>query len=129
MNNELLNELFKLFLSDLIYIRSFISENFGEDKILLNKNQGKFLSRDYSIKNSRIKGYAFHGYGCLFQFKDSYVDIDLRFEKIGFTVESLSKYLEQKGKELDTDKIQEFLKAEVRFRSLEFKEEGIYLLV
>lgn len=129
MDSRLLNDLFKLFLADLIYIQSFVFENFGKNKILENKNQGKFLSRDYSIKNSRIKGYAFHGYGCLFQFRDFYIDVDLRFDKVGFTIECLSKYLQQKSSEIEIGEIEKFLKTEIELKIIEFNKEEVYMLI
>lgn len=129
MSNGLLNDLFKLFLADLLYIQSFIFENFGKNKILLSKNQRKFLSRDYSIKNSRIKGYAFHGHGCLFQFKDFHINIDLRFDKVGFTIESLSKYLRQRSTAMEIDEIEKFLKTQIELKIIEFSDEGIYMLI
>lgn len=63
---KILDKMFRLFLVDVRYIQAFVFENFGRGKFLINKNRQKFLSSNYSIENSRIKGYGFHGYGCLF---------------------------------------------------------------
>lgn len=125
---ENLDILFTSFLNDLKYIQTFIFEHLGKQQILLNKNKGEIAERDYSIKNSRIKGYAFHGYGCLFQFKDFHIDIDLRFDKIGFNKETLSIYCHKKGMEFLEDEIQSHLDFQIRMKKIQLSPEGIMFL-
>jgi len=85
MMKESIEGLYTEFLSKYRIVLLFISENFGTKGILASKNCGLIPHRQFDIKNSQIKGYVFHGYGCEFMFKRGTIDVEFCNDSIGFT--------------------------------------------
>lgn len=96
MIDDIIDKYYKDFLTHVDKIGNFINENFGVGDYLKMKNDGIISSRNYSIKNSPITGYSFHGYGCGFQFRDYEVDIEFHNNQIGFTSWSFYSFISKK---------------------------------
>lgn len=112
-------ERLKSFIVDINYIMDFVNDNFGTENILGRKNSLAIPARNYEIKNSRIKGYAFHGYGCLFQFKNHFIDIEFEQNRLGFKSHSFLRYLENDDTGQTIESIIAFLNEQVKNGILE----------
>lgn len=115
-----IDEIYLIFIEDFKLVLEFISEHFGETNVLLRKNQGFIPGRNLSIKNSRIKGYMFHGYGCEFVLKDHTVDIEFEDDRIGFTGWSFFLYSEKVNSQITEKESEEFLAKKVSEEVLKF---------
>jgi len=91
--------------SELKVVDDFMNANFGAIDVLLNKNRGLFPSRRIDLKNSRIKGYMFHGYSCFFQFSSFGIDVDLDEDRPGITYKTIRLYMEHNGISMQGDQL------------------------
>lgn len=108
------------FIEKLKLVLRYILENFGEKEILMRKNQGLIQNRNFGIKNSQIKGYVFHGYGCDFSFKNENVDIEFENDNIGFTDWSFYLFVKGNNSEITEAMCKAFLKEKVEKQELRF---------
>lgn len=108
------------FIEKLKLVLRYILENFGDKEILMRKNQGLIQNRNFGIKNSQIKGYVFHGYGCDFRFKNEDVDIEFENDNIGFTDWSFYLFVDGHNSEITEAMCKAFLKEKVEKQELRF---------
>lgn len=100
-----IEDIIKEFLKDIKYIQIFITENWGIHNIFERKNKGDIPNVDFNIKDSLIKGYSFHGCGCLFKFKNKSVDVELLDNTLSFTLWSVKVFVYNYIKDIDDDLI------------------------
>lgn len=115
-----LDIIYSKFIEKLKLVLRYILENFGEKEILMRKNQGLIQNRNFGIKNSQIKGYVFHGYGCDFRFKNEDVDIEFENDNIGFTDWSFYLFVDGHNSEITEAMCKAFLKEKVEKQELRF---------
>ncbi|MBB2951677.1 MULTISPECIES: DUF6896 domain-containing protein [Sphingobacterium] len=115
-----LDVIYSKFIEKLKLVLRYILENFGEKEILMRKNQGLIQNRNFGIKNSQIKGYVFHGYGCDFRFKNEDVDIEFENDNIGFTDWSFYLFVDGHNSEITEAMCKAFLKEKVEKQELRF---------
>lgn len=108
-----INEIYVSFIKDFQLVLDFISEHFGEKDILLRKNQGIIPKRNLSLKNSGIKGYMFHGFGCEFVLKDRTIDIEFDDNRVGFTGWSFFVYSKHVNSQITEKGSDEYLNQKV----------------
>lgn len=111
---------FKDYCSLIGQIVLFLKNNFGEGDYLKMKNSGVIPARNYELKGSPITGYAFHGNGCGFQFKNFEVDIEFEDGEIGFTPWSFYIFLKHKLSGINEDVVENFLKKMIDENTLRF---------
>jgi hypothetical protein len=117
---ESLNDIYVDFIAKFKIVLLFISENFGDREILFRKNQGSIQSRNFEIKNSPIKGYVFHGYGCDFVFKKGSLDIEFENDNIGFTHWSFYSFAKNINSNIKEEDIIDFLFKKVNDNEIKF---------
>lgn len=100
----------------------FISENFGDKDVLKLKNQGAIQARNLDIRNSKISGYIFHGFGCEFRFKNNILDVEFDNDNIGFTSWSFFSYLNKINSQTTEEEIERFLKGKVSSNELKYNK-------
>jgi len=115
-----LDIIYSKFIEKLKLVLRYILANFGEKEILMRKNQGLIQNRNFGIKNSQIKGYVFHGYGCDFRFKNEDVDIEFENDNIGFTDWSFYLFVDGHNSEITEAMCKAFLKEKFEKQELRF---------
>lgn len=98
----------------------FISKNFGDRDILIRKNLGFIQNRNFEIKNSQVKGYIFHGYGCDIIFKNNSLDIEFEDDYVGFTTWSFYSFAYKINLEITEEDVNFFLNEKVYNQELRF---------
>lgn len=98
----------------------FISKNFGDRDILIRKNLGFIQNRNFEIKNSQVKGYIFHGYGCDIIFKNNSLDIEFEDDYVGFTSWSFYSFAYKINLEITEEDVNFFLNEKVYNQELRF---------
>ncbi len=98
----------------------FLKNNFGDGDYLKMKNSGTIPARNYDLKGSSVTGYAFHGNGCGFQFKNFEVDIEFEDGEIGFTSWSFYLFLKDKLAGTNEDLVEKFLNKMIDENKLKF---------
>ena len=78
------------------------------------------MSRNLELKNSKIKGYVFHGSGCNFKFKHENFDIEFENDNIGFTGWSYYCFAKNVNSEITEMEINNFLCTKVNEQKLKF---------
>lgn len=114
-----LNDTYIDFLHKFKAIRLFINENFGFKDILIRKNQGLIKEREFGIKNSKVTGYVFHGFGCEFRLNNEIIDIEFGTNNsIGFTKWSFFSYCKQFNTHITELEVEKYLQRQVEMNSL-----------
>lgn len=110
-----LNDVFNEYITGIKYVSNFINQHFGNENILEKKNSGKIADRDLTIKNSLIKGYIFHGYGCEFRFKKYTIDIEfLSDNSIAFSEWSFYMFCKKELPDISQSDIRDVLNEKQR---------------
>ena len=122
-----MNKIYLDFIREFKIILLFISEEFGDKDILKLKNKGVIEARNLDIKNSKISGYIFHGFGCDFILKNKTLDIEFDNDNIGFTSWSFFTYSKEINKKITEEDIDKFLKEKVAANELSYNNK-IYKL-
>lgn len=99
----------------------FISKNFGDKDVLVRKNLGLIQNRNFEIKNSQVKGYVFHGYGCDIIFKNNSLDIEFEDDYVGFTSWSFYSFAHENNLKITEDEVESFLNKKVYKQELKFR--------
>jgi hypothetical protein len=88
-----------------LYISSFFITN---ESFLLSKK-----GECFNVKNSNIKAYAFHGFGCDFIFKDNNLDVEFENGEMGFTIWSFYIFAKRTNLSITEEQIKSFIDSKI----------------
>ena len=104
-----MEESLDFFVKHILVSKAFLVEKFGETDYLKLKNSGVIPHKEHNVKNSQVKGYSFHGYGCSFNFKNFEIDVEFEDDLIGFTCWAFYIFLKRRNEEVDSKEVCIFL--------------------